>query len=395
MDVRSGRFPLVDALRATAALSILGFHLAGAAGAFTVPVLRDLTLRLSAGVTLFFLISGFLLYRPFVRARLRDDPAPHAGVYAWRRFLRIVPAYFVALTALGLLFKPELFERAAVFYGFLQVYTEGDALGGLAVAWSLCVEVAFYAMLPLYALALRALPGDTPVRRLRWELAGLAVLVAVALAFRLWAIRGGAGVLGTPLLTLPAFLDWFALGMGLAVASAWLEGRSLPRSLAWLEGRPGVSIAAGLAAFCLAGAAGANLTEGSIAKNLAVHLLTAAAALGLLAPAVLGDPRRGTSRRFMALRWLAWLGLVSYGVYLWQGTVFVMIGDWTPLGPQSLVDTNLLWLVVAPPLVIVAGALSYYVVERPALLLKRLVRSPRATADQPGAVSAPAVPEAR
>ena len=191
MDARSGRFPLVDSLRATAALAILTFHLFGYAGALTVPVVSEVVLRLPVGVTLFFLISGFLLYRPFVAARMAGQGLPHVGAYAWRRFLRIVPAYWAALTVVALLIKPEVFDRPLRFYGFLQVYDPSQALGGLAVAWSLCVEVTFYAMLPLYALAIRGLPAGTAGRRWRAEVAGLALLTAATLGFRIWVAEGG------------------------------------------------------------------------------------------------------------------------------------------------------------------------------------------------------------
>src|SRR4051812_39921709 len=95
-SVRPGRFPLMDAVRAIAALSIFGFHLARLV---SLPHWsHDYVNTLAAGVPVFFVISGFLLYRPFALADLRDEPAPAPGPYAWRRFLRIVPAFWVVLT---------------------------------------------------------------------------------------------------------------------------------------------------------------------------------------------------------------------------------------------------------------------------------------------------------
>ena len=92
---------------------------------------------------MFFLISGFLLYRPFVAARLRGEPMPFVGAYAWRRFLRIVPAYWVALTATALLLRsPRSSTKTPCgFYAFGR----GVQLRArrwrrlLAVAWS-CVR---------------------------------------------------------------------------------------------------------------------------------------------------------------------------------------------------------------------------------------------------------------
>src|SRR3954470_1351783 len=102
VNVRAERFPLMDSLRAVAALSVLAFHAAFFAGMYTSDSpLRPYLAQPLAGVTVFFVISGFLLYRPFVRARAADDPAPRASAYAWRRFLRIVPAYWLALTVIA------------------------------------------------------------------------------------------------------------------------------------------------------------------------------------------------------------------------------------------------------------------------------------------------------
>ena len=128
------RFPLLDSVRAIAALSVLVFHASfwseiTLTGSDRAPFLS----RLDVGVTIFFVLSGFLLYRPFVRARLLGTPPPRAIAYGWRRVLRIVPAYWLALTVIALVIpKPDTFEpgHALVYYGFLQIY--GDlALGGI------------------------------------------------------------------------------------------------------------------------------------------------------------------------------------------------------------------------------------------------------------------------
>ena len=152
---RAPRFPLLDSVRAIAALSVVVFHAAywsriTETGSAAAPFLS----RLDVGVTVFFVLSGFLLYRPFVRSRLLGGPRPAAAAYGWRRVLRIVPAYWVALTIIVIwLGKRYVVEPGNLFeyYGFAQIYSN-LALGGITQAWTLCIEVTFYALLPLWAL---------------------------------------------------------------------------------------------------------------------------------------------------------------------------------------------------------------------------------------------------
>ena len=85
----AGRFPCFDGFRAAAALSVLLLHVAGSSGATQRN--RDLgpyLARLDVGVAVFFLISGFLLYRPFVDAHIAGGRAPATLAFFRRRFLR-------------------------------------------------------------------------------------------------------------------------------------------------------------------------------------------------------------------------------------------------------------------------------------------------------------------
>jgi len=86
VNVHANRFPLFDSLRAIAAISVLLFHAALFRLLHVASPLRPYTAHLDVGVTIFFMISGFLLYRPFVRARLQGEESPHVPAYAWRRW---------------------------------------------------------------------------------------------------------------------------------------------------------------------------------------------------------------------------------------------------------------------------------------------------------------------
>jgi peptidoglycan/LPS O-acetylase OafA/YrhL len=99
---RHPRFPLIDGMRAIAALTVVGLHTAVAGQAVSASIPGRLLAHLNIGVTIFFLISGFLLYRPFIAHRAGGPAAPRARDYAKRRILRIYPAYWVVLTVLVL-----------------------------------------------------------------------------------------------------------------------------------------------------------------------------------------------------------------------------------------------------------------------------------------------------
>src|SRR5687767_9926033 len=98
MDTRADRFPLFDSLRAIAALSIVCTHIATFGGVVDDgDWIQPYVGQLVVGVPIFLLISGFLLYRPFALAGLTDAQRPSVKSYGWRRLLRIVPPYWVAL----------------------------------------------------------------------------------------------------------------------------------------------------------------------------------------------------------------------------------------------------------------------------------------------------------
>jgi peptidoglycan/LPS O-acetylase OafA/YrhL len=398
MNARATRFPLFDSLRALAALSVFGTHAYFVLEANRAGPLRAYATRLDVGVYIFFVISGFLLYRPFVRARLGRQPrAPETKVYAWRRFLRIGPTYWVALTIvtiwlrMGNVIEPA---NAPWIYLFGQVYQPDLAIAGLPQAWSLCVEAAFYLFLPLYALALRKLPLESEDARFRAELAGLALLVVAGFGFSALAVENGAvagGFEHFPLhLTLPCYLMVFAVGMWLALMSVRYEGRGMPRALRPLDRFPGIAWALAIVAFWavstqigIDGHPGEQITT---AQYLGRAALYAVVAFGVVVPAVFGDQTRGLVRRVLANRVLLFVGLVSYSLFLYHVAVVIQVDRWNlPAGP-----------LVALVLSIAVAAASYYAVERPALKLKRFVGpkvepEPREATAEPAPVAPPHV----
>jgi peptidoglycan/LPS O-acetylase OafA/YrhL len=376
-DVRP-HFPCFDGFRAIAALAVVGVHVTFLSGfVFRHGNIGDYTARLDIGVALFFLISGFLLYRPFVAAHLAGLPAPALRPYVRRRLLRIVPAYWVALTIVAFVLHDASIrgpKDAIIYYGFLQIYSSSHLNGGITQAWSLCTEMSFYAFLPLWAWAVRTVMAR--VRRpLAVELAGLAGLYIGSLALRGLIVHAiynhSIGVVGS-LYWLPATLDLFAAGMLLAVISAWSGQR--PTTPRWVEAagrRPWLWwLAAAVTYWFVCTQIGlprdlGPLTTGQWVVREALYGLFS---FLLLAPGVFGPQDRGLIRRFLRLRGMVWLGLVSYGIYLWHNTVldeFRKHEHVPPFGGHFI--SMAITAVVGSILVATA---SYLVVEKPALRWK-------------------------
>lgn len=370
------RFPAVDSLRAIAALAVVLTHTAVFGGfstrAWSTALLGDLTI----GVSIFFVISGFLLYRPFLASRLLGAPSTGVGVYAWRRVLRIVPAYWLALTVLGWwahlrgVFTHDWWR----YYFFLQVYSRRTLYGGILPAWTLCVEVTFYVCLPLYAAVMsRTGRGAAHRARLRLELIVLAALAVASVTVRTIDLAGPRTVLDNTLLE---NFDWFALGMALAVVSVAAQDRDrIATAGRWVARWPGACWVVAVALYVLLARLfpHAAVQRGGIlyqtpGGGLALHVGFGLIALLIVAPAVF-PPGESLPERVLAWRVLAWLGLVSYGIYLWHDP---LLGRLLAHGALNWWPHHEFIVLTAATLTaaVVAAALSYYLLERPLLALK-------------------------
>jgi peptidoglycan/LPS O-acetylase OafA/YrhL len=393
LTVRPRHFPLFDSLRAIAFTCVLFTHASVFAGLEqTGTRLSALYLRLDVGVEIFFAISAFLLYRPFVAARVAGGPAPLTRVFAWRRFIRIVPPYWLILTLVCIwIGAPIVFhgDHFFFFYGLAQVYNpDTQTLEALPQAWSLCVEATFYLFLPVYSCLMRRLPASTREQRVRQELIAAGVLVAIGVGYTALIGPSGGGPFGVGWhFALPAFIDYFAIGIALATLSvAYEDGRPLPAGLRVVERFP--SLAWLMAAVALVAVSwwvgiGAFGVRYGYWPNVWRHCLYGVIALGVVLPAAFGNPNRGVVRKILSNRALLYIGMVSYAAYLLEFAVLTQLSSWH-FKSASDSTTPYIWFVAPYILTIGLASISWYAFERPVISLKRLVKgSPRGPVKEP------------
>lgn len=387
------RLPPLDGLRALAALAVLLAHVAFQTGLttdVTVGTLGDLASRLELGVTLFFLLSGFLLYRPYAQAHLAGRPVPVTRTYLRNRALRVLPAYWLLVVVALPLLTPSVVSAGELLQQglLLQTLQEGHLHQGLTQTWSLAVEVAFYLVLPLLAWTVR--PGArTGVQQLRAEGVLLAAMLAVSVAWQVAVHAGGLGDERITGLWLPGYLDWFALGMGLAVLRTWADVTGgLPRLRSAAGAAGSWLLVAALLVWLSAGPLGGprGLEPVTAWESLARHVLYGAACAALLLPVVLADRPTGW-HRVLSSPLARWLGRMSYGVFLWHLVALDLVFRLPGLDPFS--GRTLLVTALVVPLSLALAAVSHRLVEEPALRLKR---SAVPAAARPPAPRRPAAP---
>jgi len=313
----------LDALRAIACLMVVAFHAHTVAGVPFGP-LDAVVSGGNQGVFVFFALSGYLLYRPFLR-----DGTVDLRAYAIKRAARILPGYYVALVALTLLTGSRLpFQQPVAYLALASAY-QGPLRDFLGSAWTLSAEVLFYVTLPVIAWAVRG--------REALSLGVLALASATAaLALRLY---GGESLALWPS-AYPAVFYAFVPGMLLAVVQA-----RRPEAFARLRG--GWALATGAVLLVLA----------TLTQVLPVALF---AALGT--PLLMGWVMQ---RPVPAARTFAFLGGASYAMYLWNKDALIAFGT--------------AGLLVAA----VGSALSWALVERPILNWAHAITKRRPQADRP------------
>jgi len=367
----------LDGLRGIAILLVVCVHVGDVTG---VVRYEEFVWRLlgtgTIGVPIFFILSGFLLYRPFARATLHGTALPDVRGYLRRRAFRVLPAYWLVLPVAVRMCDDPRAENPLVWLELATLthpydpdrWWEGTSL---LAFWSLSVEVCFYLLLPLLAWgAHRACRGSA--RRLLIVMSGLAVASVAWTGTLRYVAEIPVIFYSEPLL--PRSLVHFALGAALAVA-AERPGPAAARiaaspGLGWVIALCGLALLSTPLTTPLSGPQSAH-------QYLVGTFLIPLVALAAVAPAALA-PDRDFNRVLLGNRLVAGLGRISYGIFLWHLPVLIA---WYRLSGRPMFAGDF-WTVLSVVLGIsaVLGALSHDLVEQP---FQRLGRRPGKRTEAP------------
>jgi peptidoglycan/LPS O-acetylase OafA/YrhL len=343
----AGRLPGLDGLRAVAALLVAFSHLTSIGALSTLPALRTVLQQGAFGVTVFFVLSGFLITWLLLR-----EEAAHGAIdlkrFFFRRSLRILPPALVYLAVMGLLTAVGVLAVGSrdLWYSVFFVRNLYGVGGSPEVAhyWSLAVEEQFYLAWPFAFLLVT-----------RWNrLILTAVTLLAVTGWRVWGgVHFGATATGAHALLVGCLLAQLRQ----LPATSPLLSQGMLHSPTLLVANLGVIV---LLVFV---PAASSRVWGW------VHVLPVLAT-GLVVNYVIAGHRDPFSR-LMNLPPVEWVGRLSYSLYLWQ-QIFCWSSLATPYAESG-------WPILFSASLLCACA-SYYGVERPALDFRARLERRRAEA---------------
>ena len=355
---------------------------------WAAPILGHIDLGLAA----FFVLSGYLIARPFARAYVAGTRRPPLRDYVRNRVLRVVPAFYVFTVLVLLRFgldgtlasgsrNASSWSQVLAQFLFVQGQAGGPAAVPIGPAWSIGAEVGFYVLIPLSAFAAYRVGARLrgPGSRAAVALAAIAALTFVSIAARAYQ-KFDFTWLTSP----PAIMYVFMPGVAVAIIEPLLVSRlrgnaRLARPVAW------AAFAAAAVAAVAYAASDYDVRQTPIHHALGQRALLAALCTGALIFGLV-VLQLGTDRapRLFGNRLMLWMGARSYSFYLAHFWILLEIDHALGSG-ESIATRAAIMAAVGLPVTTAIAALSYRFVERPFLERKR-----RAVTRGPG--SGPAGP---
>jgi len=344
---------VLDGVRGLAILFVITFHIDWSNQNYknlwdwrTNPLASAVSIAGGTGVTLFFVLSGFLLFMPYAKALLFAGRWPLARSFYVRRMLRIMPGYYISLLVLLLIegrdyFLPANWPKLFLFLSFLMDSSKDTFRALNGPYWTLAVEWQFYMILPLLTLGILLLVRRVPVqKRLFAVTLSLLGIMALSLFVRFWGLyflENPEATWLVPRSTLNVgefflfgssgkYIEDFAVGMLASLCYIYAQSvtpehrfvKRLRRSSLWLWG-------AGLLILVFSAMWHFQSDPTTPAWPFLSPLRPAYEELsemvlawgyGMCIVAILFGPRQ--LQRPFAWTPLRWIGLISYSLYIWH-----------------------------------------------------------------------------
>jgi peptidoglycan/LPS O-acetylase OafA/YrhL len=357
----------LEGYRGLAAVSIVIFHVCQYALPQESPNPVFSALTQFEVVDVLFAMSAYLLTLSYARAAIDGGSTHTAGEFLFRRAVRILPLYWIAVIVVWAVRNPtlhgdwiDLIEHLT----FTQIFDEKRIFYTLGPVWSMSLEIFFYGLLVILGPAAVRLCRRLATRRQRVTvlLTGCGVLLAIPvvwnataflvfhISFEHWPVYFGP----------QARFGAFAVGMALAVIAAARRSEPVFTGV-W----PSVLRVASL----LVVAAATALNQTGTWGQVAYHDVSAVGWGLLLASTVLGKKDQAWSH------WLSWrpltlVGLLSYSIYMWHEPLMMLLENVGLIGrsPAALPAAILIMLVAA----FLVGGLSYHLIEYPTSKLRAI-----------------------
>ncbi|MHB8511089.1 MAG: acyltransferase family protein [Actinomycetota bacterium] len=351
----------LESCRGLAATMVVAYHVAKYTSWPVRFTPRLLISNGDAGVTLFFVLSGFLLWRPFADSIWKRERTWDTKRFLVNRTLRIVPTYWVALT---IVLATGGFASASIGqYLLLQNYRRSTLFSGISPAWTLSLEVAFYLLLPIVgAIGLALAKRTRNLAAVQYGIliawAGSSVLFKIV-SYSVWRRPASDSFI---YFSFPSKMNLFAFGMLLAVWHARRASATSARRpwLSWLAPVTGALIIAAA-------------VSSRYSSNLSAIWFDTVCGVGftlLIHPLIFPNrSKMGVIRKTLEWKPLVWLGTISYSLYLWHHPLISWMAKVHLLRSSlSMVPLNLIVAFVASVFV---AFVSYRLVEYPFLRMRR------------------------
>ncbi len=403
----SSTIPVLDGIRAIAALLVLEFHIDRMNNtSLWVPKEHPLAAALitsgESGVILFFVLSGFLLFMPYAKALLFEAKWPSARQFYMRRALRILPAYYLSLVLLILFSQPQYLQPQhwKDLFLFVTMFMDStpDTFRQLnGPFWTLAVEWQFYMLMPLLMLGFYKLVGKiqgSAKQRFLGVLACCLLLITYGLCIRYVGIycagnpqetfhlpvRVRDGLLFFLYGIIGKYMETFALGMIISACYIYVQQSPfgekmkarLRRMSPWL-------LCAGLVLLLFTAIwqfqVQKPVAQFSVLNPLGdlfllLHEFLSGIGYSICILAILFGSRALTA--LFSFQPLRKLGTISFGIYIWHLPLLILFRDTTLrlFSPKTPLAVYLAFCVGVLVYVIPAAITSYVFVERPFMRLR-------------------------